>query len=350
MWFDTRTLMKTHGKLTPEDTIAILGAFRLGALQHCSFIDRGHVNEKWVLTTKGGQYVLKRRHTSLSQPTLVQAQHALVGHLCDLGFPAPAFVRTHDGNTFLEHGGDVYELQEFVPGVPFSAAQPSHLTEAARTLGTYHNAVRGFDHEVLHRSAERYGAAALSGIVRRLLQSWQPSMQPELRTLTEQLEEHIQHIALRDRRLGQLSELVIHGDFHGANLLFQENRIVGVVDYDLAHWCTRAMEVAEAIIAFCTDPATMLEHIVYPGALDLEVVSRFVTAYLAVAPLSELEIRALPDMIRTIWLCASLDPPLEPPLSRSSAPKALPEILMLADWALEHGSELVAICLAAQAT
>jgi homoserine kinase type II len=350
MLFDTRSVMKKHRKLTQEDTIAILGAYRLGALQHCSFIERGHVNEKWVLTTKGGQYVLKRRHASLSQRTLVQAQHALVGHLCDLGFPAPALVRTHDGNTFLDYGGDVYELQEFVLGYPFSAAEPSQLIAAARTLGFYHNTVRGFDHEVLHRSVERYGAATLSRTVRRVLQSWQPSMQPELRSLTEQLEEHVQDIVLRDPRSGQLSELVIHGDYHGANLVLQEDSVVGVVDYDLAHWCTRVMEVAEAIIAFCTDPATELEHIVYTGVLDLEVVSRFVTAYLAVAPLSESEIRALPNMIRTIWLCASLDPPLEPPLNRSAAPKALPEILMLADWALDHGSELVAICLAAQET
>jgi aminoglycoside phosphotransferase (APT) family kinase protein len=43
---------------------------------------------------------------------------------------------------------------------------------------------------------------------------------------------------------------VIHGDFYGGNLIFRNHRIVAVVDYDLAHWCSPAMEVAEAIIAF----------------------------------------------------------------------------------------------------
>jgi Ser/Thr protein kinase RdoA (MazF antagonist) len=91
-----------------------------------------------------------------------------------------------------------------------------------------------------------------------------------------------------------------------------------------------------------------LEHIVYTGALDLEGVNRFMTAYLDEALLSEAEIHALPGMIRTIWLCASLDPPLEPPLSRKAAPLALPEILTLADWALAHASELLEVCLAAR--
>ena len=91
-----------------------------------------------------------------------------------------------------------------------------------------------------------------------------------------------------------------------------------------------------------------LSHIVYPGTLDLEEVNRFVTAYLDEAYLSQAEIRALPDMIRTIWLCASLDPPLEPPLSRQAAPQALPEVLTLTEWALANASGIVEICLAAR--
>jgi Ser/Thr protein kinase RdoA (MazF antagonist) len=91
-----------------------------------------------------------------------------------------------------------------------------------------------------------------------------------------------------------------------------------------------------------------LEHIVYRGALDLALVNRFVTTYLEEALLSEAEIEALPDMIRTIWLCASLDPPLVPPVSLGSAPNALPEVLTLADWALAHSSALVEVGMAAR--
>ena len=72
------------------------------------------------------------------------------------------------------------------------------------------------------------------------------------------------------------------------------------------------------------------------------------TAYQEEARLSEAEIRALPDMIRTIWLCASLDPPLEPPLNRNAAPQALPEILTLAEWSLAYDSRIVEVCLAAR--
>jgi Ser/Thr protein kinase RdoA (MazF antagonist) len=345
--------MRDCGNLTEQVRSTILAEYELGGLFRCADIERGYVNEKWLLETGAGLYLLKRRHASQQRQSLVQAQHALVRHLREESFPAPALAHTRDGNTILSHEGQVYELQEYVPGAPFDPADPEHLVASARMLGSYHRAVRGFDYEVLHRPAARYGPAALAQIVERLRESWRLSMMPRddialLRLLLQELEEHVRDLETRYLEFGQIPELVIHGDYHGANLVFQHHRIVAVVDYDLAHWCSRAMEVAEAIIAFCTDPGLELEHIVYRGALDLTLVNRFVTAYLEEALLSEAEIQALPDMIRTIWLCASLDPPLEPPLSRQAAPQALPEILTLADWALAHGSELVEVCLVAR--
>jgi Ser/Thr protein kinase RdoA (MazF antagonist) len=120
------------------------------------------------------------------------------------------------------------------------------------------------------------------------------------------------------------------------------------VDYDLAHWCWRVLEVAEAVIAFCTHPEPELKHIVYASTLDLARTRCFLAAYQKKAPLEDAEARALPALVRTIWLCASLDPPLEPRLCIEAAPSALPEILTLADWAVDHDSSLVEICLSAR--
>ena len=324
----------------------ILAEYDLGGLLRCAQIERGFANEKWRLDTESGLYLLKRRHPSLGRQGLVHAQHALVQHLRKESFPAPALAHTRDGHTILSHEGQVYELQEYVPGDPFDPADPEHLAASARMLGSYHRAARGFDHEALHRPVERYGATALSRTVEALLEAWRFSKSISedstlLRSLVQELDGHVRDLERRFRAFGPLPELVIHGDYHGGNLVFRNHRIVAVVDYDLAHWCPRAMEVAEAIIAFCTDPELELEHIVYRGALDLALVGRFLTHYLEEALLSEAEIDALPDMIRTIWLCASLDPPLESPLSRRAAPQSLPEILRLADWALAHSSALV---------
>ena len=161
-------------------------------------------------------------------------------------------------------------MQVYVPGDPFDGARPCQLSASARMLGFYHNAVQKFDYQAFHRAEERYGYDALARILKELLKCWPCSMPSELEALISHLKEHVQDLRNRYLTLPKLPELVIHGDYHGANLIYQGNQIVGVVDYDLAHWSSRAMEVAEAIIAFCTDPGLGLKHIVYTGVLDME--------------------------------------------------------------------------------
>lgn len=72
---------------------------------------------------------------------------------------------------------------------------------------------------------------------------------------------------------------------------------------------------------------------------------QFLAAYSEGVDLSSAEIHALPHLIRTIWLCASLDPPLRPRLSAKEAPQAVPEVLALADWAVAHTSQIVELSL-----
>jgi Ser/Thr protein kinase RdoA (MazF antagonist) len=67
----------------------ILDEYDLGGLLRCAQIELGYFNEKWLLETEAGPYLLKRRHANLRRPPLVQAQHALVRHLVRRVFPHP---------------------------------------------------------------------------------------------------------------------------------------------------------------------------------------------------------------------------------------------------------------------
>jgi Ser/Thr protein kinase RdoA (MazF antagonist) len=133
---------------------------------------------------------------------------------------------------------------------------------------------------------------------------------------------------------------VIHGDYYAENLILRDDKVVGLVDYDQAHWCPRVLEVAEALLFFARETEKRLEHIVYSGALDLGSVERFLTAYGGTISLSDAEIRALPYFAQMIWMCAALDPPLGPRPRIEDAACVLPEVLYLAGWAQSHRSEV----------
>jgi homoserine kinase type II len=329
--------------VTEEDIAHVLSHYNLGALQACRPAGHGYVNDNWFVETTRGCYFLKRRHPTLRDPVRIRAQHALIAHLRDLGFPVPAVYPTRAGTTLLQLGGEVYEIHEHIPGELCDPARPAHFAVAARTLGWYHEAVRGFDHPVFHQLRQRYRPAQLMEILARLTEAWQEHLTPEIRAMLAQLHRHTRDLTRRFREFGPLPELVIHGDYYAENLIFQGDTLVGVVDYDRARWTWRVEELAEAVIYFTAERPGHLQHVVYPGVLDLDAVRRFLASYAQRTRLLESEARALPHVIRTIWMCASLDPPLRPPPSVEEAPQALPEVLILADWAETRAMDIVEI-------
>ena len=336
--------------MTEDEIARVLSHYDLGAFQACRPVGHGYVNDNWFVETATGRYFLKRRHPNLRDPTRIRAQHALMAHLRDVGFPVPLVHPTRAGTTFLQLGEEIYEIHEHIPGELCDPNRSTHFAAAARTLGRYHEAVRGFDHPLFHQLRQRYHPERLLEILIGLTQAWQGHLTPEVEAVLTQLHRHAQELTRRFRAFEPLPELVIHGDYYAENLIFQGDTLVGVVDYDRARWAWRVEEVAEAVIYFAAARPGRLRHVVYPGVLDLTAVERFLTAYAQRTQLLESEVQALPHVIRTIWLCASLAPPLRPPLSPEEAPRVLPEVLILAEWAETHARDIVEAGLEAHGT
>ncbi len=326
----------------------VLSHYALGELRAAQRVERGFVNEKWTLETTCGRYFLKRRHPDLRRPDFIRAQHDLMKWLRQADFPAPVVLPTLSGETFLVLDGELYEIHEYIEGELYDHDRLEHLEEAARMLGRYHISVKGFASQVLRDLGALYSPVILNTTLAHLKASWQLDQDSDLMQMVRGLEVQAADLAAHLAGYEALPHLVIHGDYYAGNLLFDGDGIVGVVDYDKARWRPRVLEVAEALIHFAAERPGHFKHIVYPGILDLGVIRQFVAAYAEVVSLSESENQALPHWIRTIWLCASLNPPLEPPMSLEAAPQALPEVLALAGWAQAHGSDMVEIALTAE--
>jgi Ser/Thr protein kinase RdoA (MazF antagonist) len=216
-------------------------------------------------------------------------------------------------------------------------------------LARYHTAVTGFDRRALHRIRARYGAQVLKRTIARLRYEWRGGVETTVERLCAPLDAHAADLEERLCDLDCLCELVIHGDYYADNLIMRDDEVVGVVDYDQAQWSWRALELAEALIFFAREREERLRQIVYSGVLDFEAVERFLAAYSRVVQLSDVEILALPQFVRLIWMCAALDPPLGPRPRAKEAAQVVPEVLYLADWAQAHSAKMQEIGFAARA-
>jgi len=319
----------------------VLGYYDLGDLRSARRAKRGFVNENWVLETTRGRYFLKRRHPHLCNPDVIRAQHALIAHLRGAGFPAPAILPAASGASFLVLHGGCYEIQGYIEGAPYDHASPAHFREAALTLGRYHRHVQSFAPQVLRNQGELYSPAILNATLTDLAHAWELEEDRALAPIARQLAAHAADLATRFARHGALPRLVIHGDYYAGNLLFEDDRIVGVVDYDKARWRPRVVEVAEALIYFASPRPGHLKHLVYPGTLNLESFARFLRHYAHAATLDESEDHALPDYVRCIWLSISLQRLLEKGPRPAEVPEALREVLALGDWAAANARRMV---------
>lgn len=321
----------------------VLRCYELGELRVARRAECGFVNENWVVETNRKRYFLRRRHPHLRNPGVIRAQHALINRLRQAGFPAPTIVPTASGGTLLMLDDEFYEIHEYIEGTPYDHTSPAHFQEAALTLGLYHTHVQGFAPRALRDLGELYSPAILNTNLTNLTEAWRLERDRDLAQVARQLESHAADLATRFSGHGTLPHLVIHGDYYADNLLFEDDRIVGVVDYDKARWQPRVVELAEVLIYFASLRPGHLKHLVYPGFLEWEPFARFLHHYTHAITLDENEIRALPDYIRCIWLSISLQRLLEKGPRPAQAPAALREVLALGDWATANAQQMVEI-------
>jgi homoserine kinase type II len=348
----------------------VSGHYDLGELRTAQRVGRGFVNENWILETTSGRYFLKRRHPDLRNPTIVCAQHALNKHLRQSGFPAPAILPSKSGETLLVLNSEYFEIQEYIEGSPYQDTNEAHFQAAALTLGFYHACIHGFTPHPHCDLGALYSPPIVDDNLTSLTDLLELERDPALIPVLQQLESHAADLALHFSKHHELPCLFIHGDYHVGNLLFQGDRIVGVVDYDKACWQPRVVELAEALIHFAAPCPGHFKHLVYPGFLDWDKFATFLRYYsygvgldeedpirLAWIPqldtgkervvsckdifLSEKEACALPDYIRCIWLSVSLKRLMEKESKPAAVSEELRELLDLADWSAVNGQQMI---------
>lgn len=325
-----------------SDLAHVLVQYDLGQLRDARRTEHGFVDDNWIIDTDQGRYFLKRRHPRRRQSSdLVRAQHDLIRWLHWAGFPAPVLVPTSTGETFLSLGDELFEIEEFVEGQSYDHNRPAHMEAAARTLGLFHSLVRDFAPGALCDQQELYHPLSTDSIFDNLLEAWLFDQTAKEADAVRRIREQVASLTARFASHGKLPRQVIHGDYHAGNMLFDDDRIVAVVDYDKTNWQPRIAEVAEALIYFSSPRADRLKHLVYTGFLEEEPFARFLENYASAAILDRAEVKALPDYIGCIWLSMSLQRLLERHRERpSEAESALREVLALGTWASANAQSI----------
>src|SRR5947209_8016085 len=217
-------------------------------------------------------------------------------YLASMQFPLPHLIGTkRENNSMLQWRTGVYELFEYISGQGYPQSLEATF-DAGRILSLYHKLLLDFKSEWQPSSGSYHMAPAVETGLRAIPQALanHPDGLAILKMLTFLLDSY--HYAANfvdSLGLDTWPKQIVHADWHPGNMLFRDNRVVAVIDYDAARLLPRIIDVANGVLQFSIlggddDVAR------WPDYIDESRFKRFLRGYDEVMLLSQAEIRTIP--------------------------------------------------------
>jgi homoserine kinase type II len=279
--------MSVFTPVTPEQLSAWLKNYRLGTLIEMQGIASGIENTNYFVTTTGGRYVLTlfEKLTPLELPFYL----GLMAHLAQHGVPSPAPASDVEGRLFSQLNGKPAALISRLPGTSVTAPTPAHCGEVGGTLADIHLAGQSYAGRLANPRGPRWWRVAAAKV--------SPFLDAERAALLHaEIEFQARH------RCEALPRGPVHADLFRDNVLFDAERIGGVIDFYFAGVDCLLFDVAVTLNDWCVHPG---------GEIDAPRAQALLAAYHARRSFSPAEHEAWPVLLRSaalrFWLSRLYD-------------------------------------------
>ncbi|MDB5289529.1 MAG: hypothetical protein JWL69_770 [Phycisphaerales bacterium] len=278
-----------------EELAIIMSHFDIGVIDSIVDYPRGSRKApKLLIVSEQGKFLLKRRARGKDDPYKVAFAHAIQLYLASKQFPLPHLVGTRKtNNSMLQWRNTVYELFEYIPGQSYPQTLEATF-DTGRILSLYHKLLQDFRSEWQPSGGSYHAAPSVETGLKQIpsaLTAGEGDPLPLLRFLLDSYR-HAAQMA-DGQGLDNWPRQIVHADWHPGNMLFRDNHVVAVIDYDSARVLPRIIDVANGALQFSIiggddDVAK------WPEYLDESRYKRFLRGYDEVMLLSEAEIRTIP--------------------------------------------------------
>lgn len=284
-------------KYGTEELATVLSHYDLGVITRMREFNRGSRKApKLQIDTDTGRYLLKRRARGRDDPFKVAFCHALQLHLADKQFPLPHLIGTRrDNNSMLQWEDAIYEVFEYIPGSGYPQTLESTY-DSGRVQAVYHTLLDGFQAQWEPPRGSFHEAPAVTKGLNLIAEAMKHK--PEGHGTCKFLYESYRNAAgsVNDAGLLGWAEQIVHGDWHPGNMLFHDDHVVAVIDYDSARKLPRVIDAANGALQFSIlgggDDVAQ-----WPAHIDQSRFKRFLRGYDAVSQLSRAELRVIPALM-----------------------------------------------------
>jgi Ser/Thr protein kinase RdoA (MazF antagonist) len=291
---------------TEAGALDVLHTYPLRAPIVLDRIASGYMNDNWLALDEatGERYVLRKyRFREFSR---IEFQLSFQEHLHASAFPTAPIIRTGVGALLTPLEGSCWSLSRFIEGDIYDFSSLAQAIDAGRRLAQFQAVAKSFSGP----------AVELPDPDVAFIGSPLPSYAWRATTLTDAFDARLRKLYLGQEyeddiaffsawrraaadawpaaRLAALPQSSLHCDYHGRNMVFRDDRIVGVFDFDFVSRGPRVYDVARGIYNFGRE---------YRGSTSLREAfcSGFLEGYESESPLTDEERRSLPFMAVLNW-------------------------------------------------
>ncbi len=264
-----------------------LADYPLGELLELKGIASGITNTNYFVTTTTGRYVLTlfEKNAADELPYFLD----LMSYLAEHDIPCPAPIRTHDGKNLGFLNGKPAALVSCLPGRSIEQPSVLHCGEIGKVLAQMHIAGASFGKTMSNPRGREWRLHTAEAVMPMLDGESAALLKSELQFQTR-------------NALPVLPEGVIHADLFRDNVLFDGDKLGGLIDFYYA--CNDALlyDLAIAVNDWCIEA---------DGCLDETRLAALLAGYEAIRALTAAEKSAWPVMLRIaalrFWLSRLYD-------------------------------------------
>jgi homoserine kinase type II len=227
-------------KLAEADVRAILRDFGVAGYRAHHPIAVGTINTNVRVETDEGPLFLRVNEGKSRDD--VSREAAIIAHLAARGVPTPVPHATPAGPPFVPWRDQIVSLFPWVPGRTLERGEltAEHGAQAGAALARLHLAGADF----ADRRPGRYEPAEIDRRLAHVAGLSRLELIPAQAILTAEL------ASLARARAGELPMGVIHGDLFVDNVLFLDDRLAALLDFEQASWGRLAYDLAVTVLAF----------------------------------------------------------------------------------------------------
>lgn len=210
-------------------------------------------HRKMVVETSTGKFLVKTYKRDLRELDALRFQHRLSDHLLANGLPVARIQRTKTGDSLVEKDNWAMELQVFVDAHGMHLNRDT-LRASAEALGKFHEVCRDFP--VPPRDAVKWRFSEVPrGLFAKLYEraARESNNHPQVIEACNQIGLFLTDAAkeLSEDKRNEFETGLIHGDWHGGNLMYRGNELAAIVDLEFSGDGCYLEDIAYGISNLC---------------------------------------------------------------------------------------------------